>query len=130
MTELQKPLEALVTDVRARQQAHWQAGERVLLESLLAGRPELAPDRESLLHLIYAEVLLREEYGERPGVEEYVRRVPDFAAEIRRQFAFHDAFGALDTDGPPPTSRTTMRGETAPRGTVETVREIGPYEIL
>ena len=65
MPELRTPLDSLVADLRARQLSAWEAGDRVALESLLADHPEVPDDQEALLHLIYAEVLLREEFGER-----------------------------------------------------------------
>ena len=52
MPELRTPLDSLMTDLRAQQLDRWEAGERVLLESLLAGHPELLADQEALLHLI------------------------------------------------------------------------------
>ena len=120
---------SLVDEVRVRQLASWEAGERALLEPLLAGRAALL-DEEALLHLIYAEVLLREEHGERPGLEEYVRRFPASEAALRRQFAFHDAFGALDTDGSLPGGDTTAGTDPPPRTRTGSVGEIGPYDIL
>ena len=130
MPELRTPLDSLMTDLRARQLDQWEAGERVLLEPLLAEHPELLADEEALLHLIYAEVLLREEYGERPGLEEYIRRFPSSEVGIRRQFAFHDAFGALDTDGERAGTGNTTMTESPSRGTNRAIGEIGPYALL
>ena len=119
---------SLVDEVRLRQVAGWEAGERVLLEPLLAGRAA-SLDEEALLDLIYSEILLREEHGERPGLEEYVARFPAHEAALRRQFAFHDAVGALETDGPLPGSDTTADGATG-RPRTGPVAEIGPYDLL
>jgi eukaryotic-like serine/threonine-protein kinase len=130
MPELRTSLDSLVTDLRARQLARWEAGDRVLLEPLLSGRPELLGDEEALLHLIYAEVLLREEHGEKPGLEEYVRRFPSCEAALRRQFAFHDAFGALETDGSLPGSDTTDPSDVPAWRRTGPIGAIGPYDLL
>src|SRR4051794_3657739 len=97
MLDLKRPLDEAAHELRSRQLACWEAGERVQLEALLAHHPELLADADLLIDLIYAEVLLREEFGERPTVEEYVARFPSCEAGVRRQFAFHEAF--RDTGG-------------------------------
>jgi serine/threonine protein kinase len=130
MPEPRTALDSRVTELRARQLAGWEAGERVLLEPLLAGDSELLADEEALLHLIYAEVLLREEYGEHPGPEEYVRRFPSREAAIRRQFAFHAAFGALNAGASADAVSTTTGPVAPPRGADEALPELGPYTVL
>jgi serine/threonine protein kinase len=129
MPDLRHPLDSLIRDIRDRQSGRWEAGDHVLLEPLLADHPELLAEPEALLHLIYAEALLREDHGERPGVDEYVRRFPSFEAALRRQFAFHEAVGAMATDGSFPGSSTTVH-DGSMRGAREARSEIGPYEIL
>src|SRR6516165_3475739 len=98
MTDRTRPLDPLVDRVRAEQCECWQRGERVLVEAYLAKEPTLADDGEALLDLIYSEVLLREEHGERPQLDEYVRRFPHLEAALSRQLALHEAICALDTD--------------------------------
>ena len=44
-----------------------------------------------MLDLIYGEVVLREEDGESPELEEYLRRFPQYAGELRAQFEVHTA---------------------------------------
>src|SRR5262249_41693064 len=44
-----------------------------------------------LLDLIYSEVLLREERGECPRLEEYLQRFPQHAPSLQRQFDLHQA---------------------------------------
>ena len=129
MPELRTPLDSLVADLRAQQLSAWEAGDRVALESLLADHPEIHDDQEALLHLIYAEVLLREEYGERPALDEYVRRFSACESALRRQFAFHDAFGVLGDDSLP-GSKTTAVSDAPDREVNRAFKEIGPYEIL
>ncbi len=60
------------------------------VEAYLALHPELADDEEAVLDLIYSEVLLREEFGERVTAAEYLTRFPARAAALARQFEFHE----------------------------------------
>ena len=57
--------------LRADQHRRWRRGERLLVEAYLDSVPALRDDAETLLDLIYSEVLLREEAGEHPEAEEY-----------------------------------------------------------
>ncbi len=127
-SDRQHPANAAVAELRARQLACWEAGDRVPVEELLAAHSDLVTDSEALLHLLYAEVLLREEHGERPGPEEYVRRFPGCETAIRRQFAFHDAFGAMA--GGASTGMDSTAPEAPERRAHEAPAQIGPYEIL
>src|SRR5262245_25402230 len=97
MSETTVSIDPRCTDFRAEQLARWESGDRVLLESLLEPQSDLWTQSDLLLDLIYAEVLLREEYGERPTAEEYARRFPALAPAIRRQFALHEALMSMET---------------------------------
>lgn len=81
----------LLAGLRLDQQRRWQQGERILVEAYLQQHPTLLIDRESLLDLIYSEVLLREEFSEHPQLDEYLRRFPQYEGQLRRQFAVHTA---------------------------------------
>jgi WD40 repeat protein len=85
--------------LRADQGRRWQRGERLPAEAYLAQLPPLRADAETAVDLIYSEVLLREGLGESPRPEEYLRRFPEFAAQLRSQFELHQALatGALPT---------------------------------
>jgi hypothetical protein len=69
----------LVDVLRAERRRRWQTGDRVLAEAFLQRYPELQSDSNLATELIYHEVLLREELGERPDVREYVSRFPHLA---------------------------------------------------
>ncbi len=81
------PNQSLLVDHRRR----WQQGDRVGVEALLRENPDLGADPERVLELIYQEVVLREEAGEAPQLDEYVRRFPQFDAQLRLQFEVHQA---------------------------------------
>jgi WD40 repeat protein/serine/threonine protein kinase len=76
-----------------KQRQHWEQGERVLVETYLerlraAGESWL--DEDGVLDLIYNEIVLREERGDKPGLEEYLGRFPQYAEQLRWQFSVHE----------------------------------------
>jgi WD40 repeat protein len=83
--------QALADKLRKDLRDCWQRGERVSVETLLQHHPLLLQDTEAVLDLIYQELILREQSGERPGPAEYVERFPAFQAEILVQFQVHSA---------------------------------------
>src|SRR5947207_1206584 len=82
--------------LRADQQRRWLQGERVLVESYVAQHPGLREQAEPLLELIYNEIVVREQCGEQPQLEEYLDRFPHLARDIRVQFEVHRAIEAGD----------------------------------
>jgi hypothetical protein len=99
-----------VASLRAEQVQRWQRGDRAPVEAFL--RQGAALTDEEALVLIYGEVLLREEHGETPRLEEYLERFPAYSGPLRRQFAVHRLLASPDLsvtagpsstlDGPPP----------------------------
>jgi tetratricopeptide (TPR) repeat protein len=79
--------------LRADQCRRWQKGDRVPVEAYLEKFPELTCREDLVLDLVYSEVLLREELGETPQLEEYQRRFPRYHAPLAQQFAVHRALG-------------------------------------
>ena len=79
--------------------APWASGDRVLVEAWLQQYPTLESDSESLLDLIYNEVVLREQKGEAPQRDEYLRRFPQLTAALHAQFDVHQAIQADATPG-------------------------------
>src|SRR5262249_611704 len=87
-----RPADAVwLHQLRAGQGERWSRGERVPVETYLEREPALQADPEALLDLIYSEVLLREERGECPRLEEYLQRFPQHAPSLQRQFDLHQA---------------------------------------
>src|SRR5262249_7672662 len=93
---------SVTTDLLSDQRQRWEAGKRARVEDFLLERPELRDDNQQLLDLIYHEIYLREEHGEKPTADEYIVRFPEFAGDLRRQFEVHAAFA---DDAPSPTIR-------------------------
>jgi serine/threonine-protein kinase len=69
----------------------WQQGERVPAEVYLQMHPGLASAQGEAFDLVYGEFLLREELGEQPTIDDFVKRFPQYAAELQRQAKVHDA---------------------------------------
>jgi serine/threonine protein kinase/WD40 repeat protein len=77
----------------------WEAGGPVRVEEFLARDPALQLGEESVLDLLYQECILREERGEHPAADEYVRRFPTLEKSLRQQFALDQI---LASQGRPP----------------------------
>lgn len=109
------------TDTRAMllddQKRRWLQGDRVLVEEYCQQIPRLQNDVESLLDLIYGEVLLREDRGEQPKLAEYVDRFPHLADKLRVQFELDEAMHSwgANTEGTGaiigPHKRTEQSGD-------------------
>ena len=72
--------------LRLEQARRWRNHDRAQAEEYLARHPELNASPEYALEVVYGELLLREEDGETPQVEEFLKRFPQFAAQVRRLF--------------------------------------------
>ncbi len=73
-----------------RQRDLWQNGQRPTVEELLQGSG-LDRDHEAQLDLVYGEVVVREELGERPDLDEYLQRYPELADDLKLHFEIHNA---------------------------------------
>lgn len=81
--------------LRQRQVAEWQRGERTLVEQLITSlQPVLITD-DLLLDLVCAEIGLREEVAETIDQDEYIRRFPHLETALRRQFEVNRWLGSL-----------------------------------
>src|SRR3954464_206721 len=83
--------ESLLALLLKHQRRAWRRGEQAGVEAYLAQQPVLREDTAAVLDLIYNEIVLREEVGEVPELEEYLRRFPQFAPELKLQFEVEEA---------------------------------------
>jgi WD40 repeat protein len=133
----------LLALLRASLRRCWQGGHRVGVEALLARLPRLRGDGEVLLHLIDAEVSLREEAGERPDVAEYQQRFPHVAESLARQMAVREVLRepffrevvsvARKSDVPPPPEAVATTVGEPPRQAEESRRanaSTGPFPTI
>ena len=79
--------------LKQEQRQRWRQGQPQAVEDYLRAYPSLSSQTESLLELIYNEVLLREQRGETPTLAEYSARFPLLAGELALQFQAHEALG-------------------------------------
>jgi serine/threonine-protein kinase len=96
----------------AHQRRAWRRGTRASVETYLARQPGVEADAETVLHLIYNEIVLRTEAGESPQREEYLNRFPHLAEQLELQFELEGAlwpesrprpgWGDTTPDGFPP----------------------------
>ncbi len=89
---LSDQIEMLAGELRTR----WKSGKRIGVEQLGSAFEQLAKNEEQLLDLIYHEVLIREEFGEKPKLEDFTARFPQHVDRLQRLFAVH---GAIEDDG-------------------------------
>jgi serine/threonine protein kinase len=86
----------LVALLCADQVKRWRRGERIPAEAYLQLHPSLQGDKEDALALVLGELVLREELGEAPALEEFLWRFPRFAEQLRRQTAARSAARSKD----------------------------------
>lgn len=88
------------------QRRDWRRGQRVLVEGFLSRVPELKHDRSGQLDLIYNEIVLREEVGEKPTHQEYLERFPHLRDDLALQFEVDRALNLelLTAEQPPPAT--------------------------
>lgn len=91
-----------VVDLIVRdQERRWQRSERVFLETYFGLHPCLN-EATLQMDLIYAEVMLRESFGERPHANEYTFRFPDLAEQVASLFQLHEALVPPPKEAPTP----------------------------
>jgi serine/threonine protein kinase/Flp pilus assembly protein TadD len=114
--------QALGLDQRQR----WLQGERLRVEDYLQKHPDLRDHPEELLDLIYNEILLRDEMGHAPRLDEYLRRFGEFEQQIRQLFEVHEV---LEHEGLSQTTMIASQTEARPQEGMRTDFLSG-YEIV
>jgi hypothetical protein len=117
---------AELTDVLcADQRQRWLHGQRPEVEAYVALHGSFHPGVAPAIDLIFGEFLARRELGETPTLDEYCRRFPDLAGQLRLHVGLYDALGEVEpaTDDPtfgpeedPATAAHSAQGPAAPRG--------------
>jgi WD40 repeat protein len=101
----------VATVVAVDQYQRWLSGERIQAEDYLSLLPSGPDADQAACDVIYGEYLLREQFGERPSLEEYCRRFPAQARLLSRQVELHQALAgdehpAVEDDDVPRTYHT------------------------
>src|SRR5262245_38109569 len=107
------------------QRERWERGDCVPVERLIEERPSLRGNAEAVLELLYQEMLLSEERGEEPRLDDYLRRFPHLANDLRMQFEVHTA---VKTSQDRPADEAPKEGASNKVG--QRWPEIDGYEIL
>ena len=117
----------LLDSMLDRQRHAWLAGAPVRVEDLLEGS-SLHNDSDAQLDLIYNEIVVREEIGESPSIDEYARRFPELRDELAMHFEVHRAIGN------PEMIQTARIGEADTLPEVAAASDLWPeladYELL
>jgi serine/threonine-protein kinase len=101
------PITLLLADQRRR----WERGDRLQVEAYCQKEPVLRTTPEALLDLICGEIVLREEFGQQPCLDDYLRRFPHLADDLRVQFDVHRA---IQSGAFTPTEGATQPAQAIP----------------
>jgi urea transport system substrate-binding protein len=96
--------DVLCTDQRQR----WLHGQRPEVDAYIAMHRAFHPGAEPALDLIFGEFLARRELGESPILDEYCRRAPELAGQLRLHVGLYDALGEV---GPATESSASASGQ-------------------
>jgi serine/threonine-protein kinase len=91
-------LDDLLAVLRVDQRRRWLSGQRVEVAGYLREFPSLGDDTEAVFELVYNELLIREDLGERPDPREYADAFPDLAERLRLQLEVHQALSSDEFD--------------------------------
>src|SRR5262245_12429787 len=106
-TIAQKQRQQALQEAMADQEARWRSSTPLLVEHYLEREPNLAADPESVLDLIYKEVLLRTERGDLPQFEEYAHRFPHLTDALGPIFEIHQALESEEDPATPSVPEAT-----------------------
>jgi serine/threonine-protein kinase len=97
----------LVEQLCSDQRRRWKAGERVPAEKYFQEHPELLGQPACAVELIFNEFLLHQETGEAVDPRAYLRRFPQFAAQLQPVFEVDHVIDLGDWLGPPASPHPT-----------------------
>jgi WD40 repeat protein/Tfp pilus assembly protein PilF len=126
------PVEILAV-LRVDQFERFRLGQPFRVEDYLDAVPALRNHHEQILDLIFAEYLLREEMGERPAPDEFLKRFPRYAQELKLQLELNQALGTqcqLPSNSAVGIATEHDRRQVEPGGESERLPEIPGYTLL
>ncbi|HXY35924.1 MAG TPA: WD40 repeat domain-containing serine/threonine protein kinase, partial [Planctomycetaceae bacterium] len=100
------PISDPFSQLRQEQSQRWQRGERALAETFVSRQPSLLSDSKLLVELVVAEFQLRKDLGEDPSIEEYLRRFPPLASQLRQLLEECESSNRQPPANPHPTEST------------------------
>jgi serine/threonine-protein kinase len=69
----------------------WRHGDRIPAEAYLQMHPVIQTNPDKAFDLVYGEFLVREELGDEPVLDDFLKRFPQYAAEFQKQAKVHVA---------------------------------------
>ena len=125
--------EQIVRALRVDQAERCRLGQWVSAEDYLEAFPAVKEHAASAVDLIFAEFLLRQERDERPLLEEFLRRFPEYAGELMLQIHLHREMAAdrePTADWAATSATLPVRSEADGADRPAAHPEISGYEIL
>ena len=119
--------EEIVMALRVDQAERCRLGQWVPAEEYLESFPAVRDHAPAAIDLIFAEFLLREERGERPPLEEFLRRFPEHADELKLQIELHRE---MDDDPSLAAARSATRTSLAVENGSARADGPGPYPSI
>ena len=119
--------EEIVMALRVDQAERCTLGQWVPAEEYLEAFPAVRDHAEAAIDLIFAEFLLREERGEKPPLEEFLRRFPEHADELKLQIELHRE---MDDDPALAAGRSAIRTTLALESGSARADGAGPYPSI
>jgi tetratricopeptide (TPR) repeat protein/tRNA A-37 threonylcarbamoyl transferase component Bud32 len=91
-------MDDLLAVLRVDQRRRRLSGQPAEIAGYIREFPSLGNDAEAVFELVYNELLIREEMGERPDPREYSKAFPELADRLRVQLEVHDALSSGELD--------------------------------
>ena len=102
-----------------------QSGNGLAVEFALDEFPQFAHDQESLVELVYTEIVAREDLGREVRAGDYAQRFPSISHRLKRVLDVHGALGQVGNSTISAPDLTLPANSRDP-----SVRRLGGYELL
>jgi predicted Ser/Thr protein kinase len=125
---------ALIEMVKIDMRRRWERGRRVIVEAYLKTYPELGTAETVPVDLLEAECQVRRQFGSRARPEEYARRFPRQAEELRRRLEQAPPVPAAAESAGATRATLSLPSDTrpaaAPSGAPALPEQFGRYRII
>lgn len=126
-----KTVPVLIAEALEQQTLAWEQGTLLWVEQVVDQQPTLSNRPEVLLDLIQNEIDCRRRSGQKPELDDYLTRFPQFAERLKTQWPTERISTSEASPNPtsPPTTFTGAAGGTAASG-LDVPEVLGNYKIL